>query len=124
MASDYRALWFRNNTSKDGLYKCSCCGQHFNKKDIDIDHIIPKSKGGTNEIWNLQPMCKHCNRSKQASLESTAPDLIKSVASNVLKGNKIDNIGLTVGNIIKVNTAKKISKAVGIKNSRKGRPRK
>lgn len=40
--------------------KCIICGN----KDITIDHIIPVSKGGTNDIDNLQPLCKSCNSSK------------------------------------------------------------
>lgn len=40
---------------------CVSCG----KPADTIDHIIPVSKGGTNDIENLQPMCWPCNRSKR-----------------------------------------------------------
>ncbi|MGV8131884.1 MAG: HNH endonuclease [Candidatus Pacearchaeota archaeon] len=37
-----------------------------NGKEImmTIDHIIPKSKGGSNDMENLQPMCSNCNEKK------------------------------------------------------------
>ena len=34
---------------------------------MDVDRIIPVSLGGPDDLWNLQPLCASCNRSKGAS---------------------------------------------------------
>lgn len=31
---------------------------------LTVDHIVPISRGGTNDIGNLQPLCRHCNAAK------------------------------------------------------------
>ena len=33
---------------------------------IHVDHIRPRSKGGTNDLENLQALCKWCNSEKGA----------------------------------------------------------
>lgn len=46
-------------------YKCRDCGAHKDEGvTLEIDHIIPVSKGGTDNITNLQTLCKTCNRAK------------------------------------------------------------
>ena len=35
-----------------------------NKVLMNIDHILPKSRGGKNDITNYQPMCQPCNSKK------------------------------------------------------------
>ncbi len=54
--SDVRWTVFR----RDG-YHCRFCGSHH---DLTIDHIYPVSRGGTNELTNLQTLCRSCNSSK------------------------------------------------------------
>ncbi len=45
--------------------KCSLCGQHFTPDDlIEIDHIIPRSKGGKDEYKNYQALHRHCHDAK------------------------------------------------------------
>lgn len=36
---------------------------------LTVDHIIPKSKGGSDELVNLDPMCARCNFAKGDKLD-------------------------------------------------------
>jgi site-specific DNA-methyltransferase (adenine-specific) len=54
---------------KERLYKeqegkCNACGQDFELRNLEIDHIIPKSKGGGDYYENYQLLCGSCNRIK------------------------------------------------------------
>ena len=55
----------RHEVFKRDNYTCVECGA---KKDdgitLHIDHIIPVSKGGTDELDNLQTLCADCNLNK------------------------------------------------------------
>ena len=44
-------------------YRCLCCGRHESeiKSPLEQDHVVPISKGGTNWITNIQPLCESCN---------------------------------------------------------------
>lgn len=42
-------------------YKCLCCHKHL---PLEPDHIVPLSRGGSNFISNIQPLCRSCNASK------------------------------------------------------------
>lgn len=46
-------------------WKCAFCRS---TRKLEIDHIIPLSKGGTDDRSNLQTLCEHCNRKKGATL--------------------------------------------------------
>jgi 5-methylcytosine-specific restriction endonuclease McrA len=48
---------------RDG-FKCQYCGNHPPIVVLEVDHINPVSKGGTNEIDNLVTSCFDCNRGK------------------------------------------------------------
>mgnify|MGYP001036219271 FL=1 len=44
--------------------RCALCGITKNDSPLDVDHIIPRSRGGSNDICNLQVLCAKCNRTK------------------------------------------------------------
>lgn len=45
---------------------CATCGA---TDDLQIDHVLPLSRGGSNGLRNLQVLCGTCNRRKGGSLE-------------------------------------------------------
>ncbi|MGB3237275.1 MAG: HNH endonuclease [Geitlerinemataceae cyanobacterium] len=45
-------------------YRCVFCGRTSQQVELEVDHIIPFSKGGSNDLSNLQTLCFDCNRGK------------------------------------------------------------
>ena len=43
---------------------CNGCGTHFLPQNLTVDHIIARSKGGTDHLENLQRLGGHCNSLK------------------------------------------------------------
>lgn len=48
--------------------RCQFCGTHFSRPDLNLDHVIPRSKGGKTTWENVVTSCIDCNRKKGGQL--------------------------------------------------------
>lgn len=73
--------------------KCHLCGRKLSFYCFEIDHNIPKSLGGSNEVYNLFPACIYCNRSK-GNKSSASVRRMNGITLNDIYGN--DNTGIWI----------------------------
>ncbi len=69
-----RKRWLVKQLLRKHKGLCAHCGEqcnlvHDDPRQATIDHILPVSKGGTDEITNLQLLCSKCNSAKGDQLE-------------------------------------------------------
>lgn len=58
---------------------CLRCNKKLPFEKLTLDHVKPVSKGGSSDIWNIQPLCNKCNRKKgngEIDYRKTLPDWI------------------------------------------------
>ena len=65
IGTDYQQGNLYNKNLREFIFsktkgRCSYCGA----KAEEIDHIVPRSKGGTNSAYNLVASCRSCNEKK------------------------------------------------------------
>ena len=37
--------------------RCECCGAHEHQRALEVDHILPRNQGGSDDLSNLQALC-------------------------------------------------------------------
>ncbi len=50
---------------KRATFRCELCGISADKKALEVDHIIPRNHGGSDEKSNFQALCYSCNAMKR-----------------------------------------------------------
>lgn len=83
-------------------YRCAICGKWCGRpgkenayiredEKMEVDHIIPWSRGGSDHLSNLRPLCKPCNRSRSANC--TGFEMAGSLARAAVSGNLPQQLG-------------------------------
>ena len=54
----------RHNVFERDKNTCQYCGHRFDRKDLNIDHVVPRHRGGLTTWTNVVCSCVDCNRRK------------------------------------------------------------
>jgi diadenosine tetraphosphate (Ap4A) HIT family hydrolase/5-methylcytosine-specific restriction endonuclease McrA len=55
----------RYEVLKRARFRCELCGVSADVRALEVDHIVPRNRGGTDDPDNLQALCYSCNATKR-----------------------------------------------------------
>jgi diadenosine tetraphosphate (Ap4A) HIT family hydrolase len=64
-SSGYVPGTVRYEVLKRAKFRCELCGISADQKAIEVDHILPRNHGGSDELHNFQALCYSCNATKR-----------------------------------------------------------
>jgi ATP adenylyltransferase len=64
-STGYISGTIRYEVLKRARFRCELCGISADEKALEVDHIIPRNHGGSDEISNFQALCYSCNAMKR-----------------------------------------------------------
>lgn len=64
-SAGYISGTLRYEVLKRAHYRCELCGVSAEHRALEVDHIVPRNHGGSDEPHNLQALCYSCNAMKQ-----------------------------------------------------------
>ena len=64
-SSGYISGSIRYEVLKRARSRCELCGISAERKALEVDHILPRNKGGSDDSTNLQALCYSCNAMKR-----------------------------------------------------------
>ncbi|MFI5346252.1 MAG: HNH endonuclease [Elusimicrobiota bacterium] len=62
----------RHNVFARDQHRCGYCGKKKPTGELDLDHVLPKSRGGPHEWTNVVTSCRPCNLKKADKLPEEA----------------------------------------------------
>jgi ATP adenylyltransferase len=64
-SSGYISGTLRYEVLKRAKFHCELCGISADLRALEVDHILPRNRGGEDDISNLQALCYSCNSMKR-----------------------------------------------------------
>ena len=64
-SSGYISGTLRYDVLKNAKFRCELCGITAEQKALEVDHIVPRKHGGSDDKTNLQALCYSCNAMKR-----------------------------------------------------------
>lgn len=68
----------RYDVLKRAKHRCELCGAHEGQAALHVDHIVPRAKGGSDDISNFQALCLTCNTNKRDRDDTDFRDVLAS----------------------------------------------
>lgn len=59
------ALSVRFDILERDSFTCRFCGKRAPETELEVDHVMPRAKGGSDDTSNLVTACRDCNRGKR-----------------------------------------------------------
>ena len=77
-SAGYISGTIRYEVLKRAAFHCELCGISAKEKALEVDHILPRNSGGTDDISNLQSLCYSCNAMKRDRDDTDFRDMADS----------------------------------------------
>jgi 5-methylcytosine-specific restriction endonuclease McrA len=71
LPSRIQTLSRKNILIRDG-YTCQYCGEKFLSSELELEHVIPRARGGQSTWVNLVAACRDCNARKADRIQTEA----------------------------------------------------
>jgi ATP adenylyltransferase len=64
-SAGYVSGTLRYEVLKRAMFRCELCGASAEDRALEVDHIVPRNAGGSDDLSNLQALCYSCNAMKR-----------------------------------------------------------
>lgn len=84
-------------------FTCRFCGKRAPETELEVDHVVPRSKGGSDDTSNLVAACRDCNRGKgDRTVDLSHTDwnaLLGKFFHTLCSGGRVQQQGQIIGSL-------------------------